>query len=165
MTTVNGAWSRAQLEQFLEESRVPVRLACNHPAGGHWQVCLWYRFEDERIECATGAKATIVSFLEADPTVGFDISTNRPPYMGVRGSGEATLSTDPDKAVLRGLLDRYLGTTDGGLAGTLLADDREEVAIRIEPDRLFTWDFTQRMSDIPSNAPAMAPEPASPKDD
>ena len=80
--------------------------------------------------------------------VAFDVSTNHPPYRGVRGHGRAAVAADPDKAVLRDLLERYLGGTDSTLAGTLLADERDEVRIRVHPLEVYTWDYTDRMRGV-----------------
>jgi nitroimidazol reductase NimA-like FMN-containing flavoprotein (pyridoxamine 5'-phosphate oxidase superfamily) len=148
MPTWTGAWSEDEAEAYLTESTVPIRLACRTPAGGLWMLSLWYRYEEGAFHCATGADADVVEYLEADPEVAFEISDNRPPYKGARGAGTATIGPDEDKALLETLLHRYLGGTDSELAGRLLDADREEVRIRIEPDRLYTWDFTDRMADV-----------------
>jgi len=69
------------------------------------------------------------------------------PYKGLRGNGTANVETDPDKTVLTELLDRYLGGTDSPLAERLLSPDRQEVRIRIDPEQMHTWDFSERMAD------------------
>ena len=74
------------------------------------------------------------------------MSTNDPPYRGVRGAGSATVAPDEDKETLRTMLERYLGGTDSELAEILLAPGREEVRIEVEVDRAYTWDFSDRMS-------------------
>jgi hypothetical protein len=163
MGPVEGDWSLAETEQFLNEAVVPVRIGCHSPAGGLWMLSLWYRYRNGTVECATRADADIVSFLREDGTVCFEVSTNRPPYMGVRGSGTATVADD-GKPVLRELVDRYLGTAEAEIARLLLDEGREEVAIRIEPARLYTWDFSPRMGeDVVDSPAATRPEPASPK--
>jgi hypothetical protein len=43
------------------------------------------------------------------------------------------------------LVDRYLGAADSRLARQLLAGAADEVAIRITPARLVSWDYTDRM--------------------
>jgi len=165
MTTVDGAWSRDQLTAFLGDALVPLRLGCHTTDGTLWTVSLWFQY-DGQFRCATGKRSDVASFLRADEQVSFEVSTNQPPYMGVRGSGTATLSPDEGKETLRGLLERYLGGTDSELAQFLLADDREELLITVEPDRLYTWDFTDRMGGTVADSPAArAGEPRSPKYD
>jgi len=43
------------------------------------------------------------------------------------------------------LLDRYLGSRDSGFATWLIERASTEVAIRIEPTWLTSWDFSKRM--------------------
>lgn len=145
MVTHTGVWSDDRLETFLRESTIPMRIATRRPDGSLWMVTLWYRYRDGVFECATGAGADIVRFLRTDPEVAFDVSTNDPPYRGVRGNGTARIAPDADKATLRSLLDRYLRDTESPFAERLLSGDREELQIRIEPDELHSWDYTDRM--------------------
>lgn len=144
---LSGVWSREELDAFLtsEAGTVPLRLACRTPAGGLWMLSLWYRWRDGGLDCATSASADVVEYLRRDDGVSFEVSVNEPPYFGVRGSGHTTLQPDEEKRLLQSLLERYLGGTDSGLAKRLLSEDREEVHIRIEPSKLYTWDFSDRM--------------------
>lgn len=155
----------AELRTFLTEALVPLRLGCHHSRDGLWMVSLWYDYEDGLFRCATGRKSDLASFLRKNSAVSFEVSTNRPPYMGVRGNGTASLESDPNKELLRSLLERYFGGTESELADQLLSDEREELTVTIEPDRLYTWDFTSRMdADLDSFSAATAPEPESPVD-
>jgi nitroimidazol reductase NimA-like FMN-containing flavoprotein (pyridoxamine 5'-phosphate oxidase superfamily) len=143
---VDGAWSTGRTERFLRERTIPVRLACHTPSGGLWMLSLWYRYREGKLECATGANADVVRYLRADPAVAFEISTNQPPYRGVRGAGTVDIAPDEDKETLRALIERYLGDTDTALATRLLDPEREEVTLTVDVDRAYTWDFSDRMS-------------------
>jgi nitroimidazol reductase NimA-like FMN-containing flavoprotein (pyridoxamine 5'-phosphate oxidase superfamily) len=143
---LTGAWDRAGVDDFLTTA-IPVRLSCRTPAGHLWMLSLWYLWEDGSLWCATGADADVVRYLRADDEVAFEVSTNDPPYRGVRGRGHATIEPDDEKAMLRRLLTRYLGGTDSPLAERLLDPAREEVRIRVDPVRLHSWDYSRRMSD------------------
>ena len=156
---IRGSRSHDDIAAFLETQTIPVRLGCQTPAGHPWMVSLWYRrrsneadesgSNDETdgwvLECATSADADVVTYLRETPQVSFEVSTNDPPYAGVRGRGKASLEPDPEKEVLRDLLERYLGGTESELARTLLDEDREEVTIAIEPAVVYGWDFSGRM--------------------
>ena len=133
------------MEAFFTDTEVPVRLACHTNNGNPWIVTLWYLYRDGDLYCATSADAQVVTFLRSNSSVAFDVSTNHPPYRGVRGHGNATVKEDPDKAFLRELLERYLGGTDSPLARRLLSPDRDEVRVRVSPEHLHTWDYTERM--------------------
>jgi hypothetical protein len=170
MVRYSGAWGPERVDAFLADAVVPVRMACRTPAGPLWMLSLWYRWEpagdpepaadgdgggdadgDARdgpaLRCATSRDADVVRYLEADGGVAFEVSTNEPPYRGVRGNGTATLVPDREKALLRSLLDRYLGGTDSALARRLLDPEREEVEIRVDPGRVHSWDYAGRMRD------------------
>lgn len=149
MTEYTGAWDREGVAAFLSEARIPIRLACRTPSG-LWMLSLWYGFDAdaERFVCATAADADVVRHLREDDAVAFEVSTNDPPYRGVRGRGRATIVPAEGKAVLRDLLSRYLGGTDSSLARRLLSPDREEVTVRIDPERVYSWDFSDRMADV-----------------
>jgi hypothetical protein len=152
MPRYTGAWDADAAAAFLSETTVPLRLACLTPRERLWMLSLWFRWTDDDGEpalwCATSAGADVVSYLESSDEVAFEVSTNDPPYRGVRGNGTATLEPDPDKELLESLIVRYLGDTDSDLARGLLAGDREEVRIRIEPRTLYSWDFSDRMGDV-----------------
>jgi len=147
MTAYRGPWSRAQVEGYLADATIPLRLACRTPGGRLWQVPLWFLFRDGEFHCATSASADVVEFVAEDAHVAVDVSTNEIPYRGVRGNGQARVEPDADKALLGELLERYLGGTESPLARQLLDPDRAEVRLRIDPDRLVSWDFSERMAE------------------
>ncbi|TKX46125.1 MULTISPECIES: pyridoxamine 5'-phosphate oxidase family protein [unclassified Halorubrum] len=156
-----GPWDRDRVDEYLAAARVPVRLGCRTPSDRPWIVSLWFAWDPDAgadpdgdggsgppagaIRCATSASADLVEFVEHDDHVSFDVSTNDPPYKGVRGRGRATVVPDEDKRLLRSLLTRYLGGTDNPTAERLLRPERDEVEIRIEPERLHAWDYSERM--------------------
>ncbi|MFB6218051.1 MAG: pyridoxamine 5'-phosphate oxidase family protein [Halobacteriaceae archaeon] len=144
---VSGDWDEQRVRSYLEEAVVPVRLATHTPAGGPWLLSLWYRFRAGSLWCATHAAADVVEYIDADDRVAFEVSTNDPPYRGVRGAGRASVEPDPEKELLRALLDRYLGGAEGDLAEALLAPEREEVRIEIDPAKVYAWDFSDRMDE------------------
>lgn len=148
-----GPWSESETAAYLREATVPVRLSCRTPEDRPWMLSLWYEWAETpdgtpELRCATGADADVVRYLRHDSEVAFEVSENDPPYRGVRGRGTATIEPDEGKALLRSLLERYLGGADNALGERLLSADREEVRIRVSPDRLHTWDFTERMRDV-----------------
>ena len=145
MVTLTGDLSRDEVDALLDETTVPVRIACHTTDGYPWIVTLWYVRRGDDLYCATSANAQVVEYLRSDSYVAFDVSTNDPPYRGVRGHGNTTLKADPDKALLRELVERYLGDADSRLARRLLSPERDEVRVRVSPERLHAWDYTERM--------------------
>jgi hypothetical protein len=151
MVRYTGPWDEAGVAAFLDDAVVPVRLAVRTPDGPLWMLSLWFVHREGSLWCATAADADVVSYVAADAGVAFEVSTNDPPYRGVRGNGVATVLPD-GKHLLRDLLVRYLGGTDSPLARRLLDPDREEVRIRVDPRRVHSWDYTGRMRDAVAEA-------------
>lgn len=147
MTDFTGTWDESQVAEFLTGVEIPIRISLQRPDGSPWIVTLWYRYRDGSFECATEATADVVKFIENEPTIGFDVSTNEIPYKGIRGYGTASIRDDGGKDVLRDLVDQYLGGRDSSLARWLLSDEREEVRIRIDPSVIYSWDYSARMSE------------------
>jgi len=146
---LTGGPDRDWVDAFLEDNPIPVRVATRTPSGGLWMLSLWYGYEsaDATLHLATSADARVVEYLEADPDVAFEVSTNHPPYKGVRGQGEATLEPDDEKALLKTLVDDYLGGRDSSLANWLLRDDRDEIHVTVDVTRAYAWDYSDRMSE------------------
>lgn len=143
---VNGPWSAAEIERFLAEQVIPIRLGCVTGSGWPLVASLWYVYRDDLLWCATQASAGVVKHLRADSRCSFEVATNAPPYRGVRGQGHAYIDPSAGEGVLRTLVERYLGTHDSAFARWLLQRADSEVAIRIEPRRLRSWDFSRRMA-------------------
>jgi len=135
----------SELEPFLLETTVPLRLACLDRDGCPRVLSLWYLWRDDALWCATRPEAWVVERLRADPRCGFEIAGDAPPYRGVRGKGRAELLPERGEALLGELVDRYLGGRDGRFARWLLARSAGEMAIRIVPTRTSSWDYSRRM--------------------
>jgi len=142
-----GPWSTEQIEDFLKENRIPVRLACNGASGHPVLVSLWFIALDDKLWCATPRTARVASILARDPRCAFEISVEKPPYCGVRGPALAALHDERGEEILHMLIDRYLGNATSRLAQFLLARVERETAIAIEPQTLLSWDYEERMAD------------------
>jgi hypothetical protein len=142
---VTGPWSREQIRQHLRGSVIPIRLASRTRSGFPLVLSLWFTFRDGFVWCAVQRNARVAQHLERDPRCAFEVAADDPPYRGVRGQGHAEIRPAEGEAVLRELIDRYLGDASSDLARWLLGRADREVAIRIQPVRFATWDFTRRM--------------------
>ena len=141
------AWTTDQVAGYLQQMRIPLRLACATESGWPMVLSLWYVPIDGRLYCATQRSAKVVRYLRRDPRCAFEVAADEPPYRGVRGQGKAILNEGRGAEILEILLVRYLGGTESSLAQRLLARSENEVAIEIEPRTLFTWDYSARMRD------------------
>jgi len=142
---LRGCWSGDEIAAYLAAVRIPVRLGVQDSAGSPWVASLWFLHEDGALWCAMNQAAKLATYLRARPQCGFEIAGDAPPYKGVRGKGLATLVPERGEEILRRLLDRYGVDPQSGLARSLLAKVDQEVAVRIAPLRLTSWDFTARM--------------------
>jgi nitroimidazol reductase NimA-like FMN-containing flavoprotein (pyridoxamine 5'-phosphate oxidase superfamily) len=154
---VRGPWSLEEALDFATEVFVPARVACNTPSGWPTSVSLWYLVDDGAFWCATQQSARIVEWLREDQRCSIAIAPEHPPYKGLRARAQATLLPDSEGKLLRRLIDRYLGSDRFPLAQTLLARSADEVAIRLDPLSLSSWDFSDRMQGIESIPPAPQP--------
>ncbi|WP_170287363.1 pyridoxamine 5'-phosphate oxidase family protein [Halioglobus maricola] len=144
---IKGPWELQKIHNWLGENRYPLRVACVGDDGYPRVVSLWFTFRDGKFHCVSHRDSPLVKLLRKAPKVGFEISPNQPPYCGVRGQGDAVLSSDGAADNLLLAIDRYLGDGNQSLATWLLSRVDEEVTITITPSRFFSWDYRSRMDD------------------
>lgn len=141
-----SAWDAQQLGEFLRTTLIPISLACNDKSGAPLICSLWYLYDGQSLWCATQRSASIIKFLELEPRCAFEVAPESMPYRGVRGQGQALVVADEGPEVLLRLIDRYVGTRDSDFAKWLIKRADQEVAIKIQPDWLTSWDFGDRMN-------------------
>jgi len=141
-----SSWSYNQIDGYLRETEIPVRLACLNEKGAPLICSLWYIFDGSAIWCASQATARIIALLEKEPRCAFEIAGDNMPYRGVRGQGHASLSAESGADILVRLIARYLPDSESDFAHWLLGRRDSEVAIKIQPEWLTAWDFGARMS-------------------
>jgi hypothetical protein len=142
-----GPWSKNEIERFLQQTRIPLQLACNGASGHPVIASLWFVPRDDILWCATQRTASVVSHLRRDGRCAFEVAPETAPYRGVRGQGRAELHDERGEEILRLLIDRYLEDPNSRFARWLLSRARQETAIAVEPLTLLSWDFRQRMRD------------------
>ena len=145
---LSGTWTRQQVDEFLANAVIPVRLACVGSDGFPRVVSLWFRYQAQVLHCVTHRKARLVSILRRDQKAGFEVAPNEPPYYGVRGQGVVTLRPLGDSDALEVLIERYLGGHESNLARWLLSRRDEEMLLTIDPLTIYSWDYRHRMKDI-----------------
>jgi len=147
MTRVaSGPWDIETITRFLDDATIPVRLATNGSSGPLVQS-LWFAPKDLELWCCTQRSSLLTRRLQRDDRVGFEVAGDKPPYRGVRGTGTAHLNDDDVEEVLRRLIARYQGNDTSQLSEWLLSRTDSEVAIRIEPRTISSWDYSPRMTD------------------
>ena len=142
---IKGPWTNDQARFFLDESTIPLRIACQGASGYPLIASLWYLREGETLWCATQRGSGLAARLSKDGKCAFEVSVDAAPYRGVRGSALATLHPNRGEEVLRGLIRRYHGSTGSTFARLLLDKVESEVAIALHARNLTSWDFNKRM--------------------
>lgn len=146
--SLNGPWSQEQIDEYLQASTVPLRLACIGGDGFPRVVSLWYRYHQGQLHCVSHRDSKLIALLRGNDKVGFEVAPNEPPYCGVRGQGVVQLSELGGGEALAQLLQRYLGGVESSLADWLLSRSEEELLISIAPLKMFSWDYRGRMEGI-----------------
>lgn len=136
-----------EIARYLSEIKIPIRLACITDTGWPLVTSLWFVFMNQKLYCATQKTAKVIEFFSQNPRCGFEIASDQPPYLGVRGKGRVKLSEVMGPKILRILMDRYDIRKDSTLGKFLLSNLKNEIAIEIEPIRIFVWDYSDRMKD------------------
>ena len=67
--------------------------------------------------------------------------------LAIRQRQQRWLEPLVDSDTLELLLGQYLGDCNSSLARWLLSRSDEELLVTIEPSRLFSWDYRERMAD------------------
>jgi hypothetical protein len=131
---------------FLADSVIPVRLGIDAGPGGPLVLSVWFLPDGLELVGATRPTSTLVRCLERTPACGFEVAADAPPYRGVRG--RATVDLDPASGAdtLDRLLVRYLGSVDVPLGERLRARADDEVAFRVRPVSMTSWDYGDRMA-------------------
>ena len=142
---LKGPWSRAEVERYLDDTVIPIRLSVVAASGWPIVLSLWFMHENGVLLCATQESASVVRAIETDGRCAFEVAGDAPPYRGVRGRGRVTIEKTDAPRVLGKLIDRFLPSRETPLAQWLLGRVEREVCLRIEPTTLSTWDYSGRM--------------------
>lgn len=142
---LTGPWGEQQVDTFLRDSTLPVRLSVVALDGYPRVISLWFKYESGALYCVTHQSSKLARLLKEESRVGFEISPDTPPYFGTRGQGNASVQPLGSDTTLEDLLKRYLGSLESDFCRWLLSRRTEELLIKISPLRFFTWDYRDRM--------------------
>jgi len=146
MVETKGDWDLKRIEEYLNQTRFPLRFSCITSKGYPTVFSLWYLYENDRIWCAVQKDSAIANILRSNNKCGFEVGPNSSPYMGVRGKGDAQLVSEKGGEVLEKLINRFLDDDNAGLSDWLLSRKETETAICIDPVWFYSWDYSKRMA-------------------
>jgi hypothetical protein len=144
-TTYRGPFDAAAVKRFIDAHPIPLKVSVLTESGWPLLCSLWVMEEDGKLLLATKRSAKVVECLSRDPRCAFELSVEQPPYSGIRGRALASIDDTRGKEVLDQVLLRYLGSLEVPLAKQLRADSDEEVAIVLDLQMVYSWDYTKRM--------------------
>ncbi len=136
-----------RIERYLVEATLPLRLAVNTEEGTPLVASHWYLFRGGELYCALHKSSLMARHLGKDGRCAFEVGSDQVPYCGVRGQAVATLQDSGVEELLKALLTRYEINPDSRLAKWLLGRAAEERIVRIKPNWVSGWDFSERMAD------------------
>lgn len=141
--------SQAEVEKFLE-SKLNMQLATVDPQGYPVIQPVWFYYDGGLGKLYTGTNKMsrkLVNLRENPSKLYFSIDDENPPYKGVKGRGEATISEDIKKniPIIEKMNLKYLGTLDHPIAKMLMENARNgtEIVIEITPRFFSAWDFSK----------------------
>ncbi|MHA2328755.1 MAG: pyridoxamine 5'-phosphate oxidase family protein, partial [Candidatus Hodarchaeales archaeon] len=129
------------VEEYLNQSLIPLRLSGVTKTGWPFVMSLWYVYLNEKIYLATIKTAKVVDYLLNNPKCAFEIASDAPPYCGIRGKATVKIIESKGDKILKILLNRYLGSEDSPLAQKLMNRRVPEVAIELTPVKVYQWDY------------------------
>ena len=145
-----GTNQRAQIEitddevaTFIEEQRTAT-MATVGPTGVPHLVAMWYAVIDGQIWFETKARSQKAVNLRRDPriTVLVEDGLTYDTLRGVSIEGTAVISEDPDElfAVGVNVFERYNGPYTEDLKPLVEVMIQKRIAVRVDVDRIRTWD-------------------------
>ena len=137
-----------QINRFIPEIKIPIRLSFIKPNNVPAVISLWYVCSSDKIYCAVQKTAKITACLQKNPICGFEIAADKPPYKGTRGEGTVQILNETGAYVLDLLIDKYLGEKESALSKFLKNNSKTEVALQISPQKIFNYDYSERMNDV-----------------
>ena len=145
---IDNAALKALLDSDLDQK--PIRLAVQGEDRAAKIISLWYQYRDGCFYSVTHDSSWVVQQLKTNNQVGFEIAANTPPYKGIRGIGRLSVSELQDD-LQEQLLDHYLGSRHSDFACWLLSHKAGEMVIEIRPEKISTWNYTEKMQGITTN--------------
>lgn len=144
--TAKSAWNDSEVEDFLLAQKTPMRLAVmdndNYP-----MICsVWHQYHENKIYAVSHKNSKLVRKLRDQPHCAFEISSNEPPYKGVRGQADCVITEVECDEKLHILLDKFLGNDYKQLRDFLAARSADERVIELTPKKITAWDFSHRMT-------------------
>lgn len=128
-----------EIDAYLAGPHV-AHLATIRPDGSPHLAPVWYQWQDGKIAVVSGATAVKTRNIRANPKVSLAVATDEWPYQYVILEGDAAVSSDNLRDIVRSIFTRYEGAERGQQeADDLTGGDQQIVAITIDVRRIMSW--------------------------
>lgn len=148
--------SEREIRKFLMSSKSTLNVATINSDGAPTIHPVWYHFDPHKTKIyfyTEPALKKAVNIKERSKMVYFDVDSDKWPYLGVKGKGNAKIILDKDMAVSFGrkILTRYV-KKGRPLMKYALEKIRAGgyVIIEITPAYFTSWDFAKLVRQDPS---------------
>ena len=141
---MSGPWDAIQVDAYLTHEVIPVRLATIGRTGAMVQSA-WFDYRDGFIWCSTQSDSVLLRRVRHDPRVGFEVAPDAAPYHGVRGRAIVDIVHIGAAEVLDRLVDKYVADPSSNMARWMRSRRTTEVALRLNPLTMHSWDHSSRV--------------------
>ncbi len=137
------AMTAEEVATFLQEMLI-ARLGTHNPDGTIHMAPVWFKYEAGEIWIGTQAISRKARNIDGNNRVTVLIDDQEPPYKGVMIYGTTVL--DNEQAVNKRvtIFSRYMSPERAEKMAIGLAKQFEPVIIRIQPERIVSYDYAKR---------------------
>ena len=133
--------SQGDVDGMLEQPLI-ARIATHGKRGEIRITPVWFKRDGDDLLMNTLQQTDLATNLSRNPLCSLVIDTNPPAVMAVHYWGRATLEPSADANGIAGIIERYVGGREGGLA---MAERNLSmgpvVIVRFTPERSVSWDL------------------------
>ncbi len=141
--------SHDEIQQFLANGKIPMRLATIGGDGSPVIYPVWYHYAKDRLYLFSRKNARKMEDIVRNNKVYFSIDTETFPNKGVKGKGTAKMISDPSEGVpvVERMLEKYLGDTKSSCPKAMIESARKgsAVVVEIRPHYYTVWDYSESL--------------------
>ena len=136
--------SQIEVDKFLLESRIPLKLGTIDQHGDPIIHPIWYHYDEGKFYLITASNSRKMQNASRHRIVYFCVDTETRPYKGVKGKGTLSTIKDRERTVRMGerIISKYLGNSENPLGKYLIKRLKtgEEALVQITPHYFSVWD-------------------------
>lgn len=139
--------SQTEVEEFLSNQKIPLRLGTSDRKGDPQIHPVWYHYQNGRLYLMSDKNVRKMRNIKRNSTVYFSVDTDATPNRGVKGKGTAKIMSDLAKTlpIAETIVTKYLGDSKSGYGKGILDSVRNgsEAVVEITPSYYSVWDYSK----------------------